>query len=51
MKEIFKKEGLISVRGDETFYFQHKEGRLIGMIMTHIDDFGMAGIIEFLGKI
>ena len=22
MKEIFKKEGLISVRGDEAFYFQ-----------------------------
>ena len=48
MKEIFRLEGLKTVRGDEAFYYKHDGNVLQGMVLTHVDDFGMAGTDEFL---
>ena len=51
VKEIFHTEGLQNITGDEAFYFQHQNGQLVGMILTHVDDFSMAGTSEFLSRI
>ena len=48
VKEIFHAEGLQKVTGDEAFYFKYHNGSLIGMILTHVDDFSMAGTKQFL---
>ena len=51
VKEIFKKEGLMNVTGDEAFYFCHENGRLVGMILTHVDDFNISGTRQFVDRI
>ena len=51
VREIFQKEISNIVRGAEAFYFLHEENDLIGMIMTHVDDFVMAGTEGFLDEI
>ena len=43
VREIFKALGFKVVKGDEAFYYKHENGRLIGMIVTHVDDFIVAG--------
>ena len=49
VKEVFKKENMKSLPGDEAFYYKHDEsGNLIGMIITHVDDFQIAGQDEFI---
>jgi hypothetical protein len=48
---VLKKEGLKNVTGDQAFYFCHKNGVLIGMILTHVDDFDMVGTKAFLDRI
>ena len=48
VKEIFHSEGLQNIVGDEAFYFKHQNGQLVGMILTHVDDFSMAGTPDFL---
>ena len=32
-------------------YYQHKNGKLIGMILSHVDDFTIAGTREFVNRI
>ena len=27
------------MKGDEAFYYLHREGELIGTVITHVDDF------------
>ena len=44
-------EGLKTIKGDEAFYYKHDGKRLQGMIMSHVDDFAMAGTDEFLKEI
>ena len=51
VREIFKKEELKIVKGDEAFYFTHRDNELVGMIMTHVDDFVIAGKEDYLEKI
>ncbi len=35
--------------GDEALYYKHnKNGELIGLMSTHVDDFSLAGTEEFL---
>ena len=41
VKEILHKEGLENVKGDEAFY-------LVGMLLTHVDDFSMVGTKGFV---
>ena len=45
MKELFGSMGMKTVKGDEAFYYRHKDGKLEGMILSHVDDFNMAGKI------
>jgi hypothetical protein len=48
VKKVLKKYGLLLVIGDEAFYYIMKNGRLVGMILTHVDDFFMSGTKAFL---
>ena len=43
--------GLKTVTGDEAFYYRHSENKLEGMILSHVDDFNMAGTEKFLREI
>ena len=36
-----------TVNGDKAFYYRYKDGKLEGMILSHVDDFNMAGTEEF----
>ena len=51
MKELFGSMGLKTVKGDKAFYYRHKDGQLEGMILSHVDDFNMAGTKKFLEDI
>ena len=43
-----KKICLKVVKGNEAFYYFYKDGELIGRVITHVDDFTMAGTDEFI---
>ena len=51
MRELFGNMGLKTVTGDEAFYYRQKDGQLEGMILSHVDDFNMAGKEKFLDEI
>ena len=42
-KEVLKEIGLKVMKGDEAFYYLHKDEELIGAVITNIDDFTLAG--------
>ena len=48
VKEVMKKIGLKVMKGDEAFYYLHKDGELVGAVITHVDNFTMAGTEEFI---
>ena len=48
VKEVFMEMDLKIMEGNEAFYFLHKEGKLKGAILTHIDDFKIAGDDDFM---
>ena len=39
------------VKGDEAFYYNNLEGKLVGMIITHVDDFSIAGRSDFIDSV
>ena len=43
--------GLKVMDGDEAFYFLHKNGQLQGAVLTHVDDFNLAGTDEFVAEV
>ena len=43
-----KKIGLKVMKEDEAFYYLHEDGKLIGVVITHVDYFTMAGTDEFI---
>ena len=52
IKEVFKNFGLKKVDGDEALYYKHdKNGELIGLMSTHVDDFSLAGTDDFLDTV
>ena len=51
VKEILEGIKIKTVPGDEAFYYRHKNGKLEGMILTHVDDFQIAGTEEFLKEV
>ena len=51
VRELFLESGLKVLEGDEAFYYLHEDGQLKGMILTHVDDFIIAGSKNFIGKI
>jgi hypothetical protein len=51
VKGILKKEGLKNVTGDEAFYFCHEDRKLVGMILTHVNDLDIESTKEFVDRI
>ena len=52
VKEVFLCElGLHTNHGDEAFYFSNVNGVLHGAILTHVDDFNIAGTPDFIKKV
>ena len=38
VKEVLKEIGLKVMEGDEAFYYLHRDGELIGAVITHVDN-------------
>ena len=51
VKEVLLKIGMKVMEGDEAFYYLHEEGVLKGMVITHVDDFTLAGTADFIKKV
>ena len=39
------------LEGDEAFYYLHQDGKLIGTVITHVDDFTLAGTEDFIKEV
>ena len=39
------------MEGDEAFYYLHRNGDLMGAVITHVDDFTLAGTKEFIKEV
>ena len=39
------------MEGDEAFYYLHRDGELIGTVITHVDDFTLAGTEAFINEV
>ena len=39
------------IEGDEAFYYLHRDGELIGAVITHVDDFTLAGTKDFIKEV
>ena len=48
IREIFLTLGLKTIEGDEAFYYLNEGGKLKGAVLTHVDDFTIAGVPEFM---
>ena len=51
VKEVLKSIGLKVMEGDEAFYYLHRNGDLIGTVITHVDDFTLAGTEAFVNEV
>ena len=43
--------GLKVMPGDEVFYYLHEDGKLVGAVLTHVDDLILARNEEFVERI
>ena len=39
------------MEGDEAFYHLHRDGELMGAVITHVDDFTLAGTEDFIKEV
>ena len=39
------------MEGDEAFYYLHRNGEFIGTVITHVDDFTLAGTENFIKEL
>ena len=51
VKEVLVRLGLRGMTGDKAFYYLHEDGELKGTVLTHVDDFSLAGDEEFIKKV
>ena len=51
VKETLQKLGLKTLSGGDAVYYEHNNGKLMGLILSHVDDFTIAGTQEFLQRI
>merc|ERR1712243_204500 len=51
VKETLQKLRLKTLPGDDAFYYEHKDGKLMGLILSHVDDFTIAGDTDFVKRI
>ena len=50
-KEVLKQVGLKVMEGDKALYYMHRNGELIVALITHVDDFALAGPDDFVNEI
>ena len=51
MKETLKELGLKTLLWDEVSYYVNRDGKLLGVVLSHVDDFTVAGEEEFVKRI
>ena len=51
IKKTLKELGLKTLPGDDAFYYENKDGNLLGINLSHVDDFTIAGNEEFVRRI
>ena len=51
VRETLSEFGLRTMPGDEVFYFKNTDGKLIGAILSHVDDFIVTGEKKFVEQI
>ena len=51
MKETLQELGLKTLPGDDAFYYEHRDGKLMGLNLSHVDDFTIAGDTDFVKRI
>ena len=51
VKETLQELGLKTLPGDDAFYYEHRDGKLMGLNLSHVDDFTIAGDAEFVTRI
>merc|ERR1712082_495890 len=51
VKETLQKLRQETLPGDDAFYYEHKDGKLMGLILSHVDDFTIAGNRDFVKRI
>ena len=51
VKETLHELGLKTLPGDDGFYYENRNGILLGMNLSHVDDFTIAGDDEFVERI
>ena len=51
VKEVLREIGLKVMEGDEAFYYLHRDGELLGAVITHVDDFTLAGTENFIKEV
>ena len=51
VKETLQELGLKTLPGDDAFYYENKNGKLMGLNLSHKDDFTIAEEAEFVSRI
>ncbi len=51
VKETLQELGLKTLPGDDAFYYENRDGKLMGLNLSHVDDFTIAGNKEFVERI
>merc|ERR1712243_387353 len=51
VKETLQRMGLKTLPGDDAVCYEHKNGKLMGLSLSHVDDFTIAGTQEFVQRI
>ena len=51
VKEVLLEIGLKIMEGDKAFYYLHQDGELMGIVITHVDDFTIAGTEAFIKEV
>ena len=51
VKETLQELGLKTLQGDDAFYYENRNGKLMGLNLSHVDDFTIAGDVEFVRRI
>ena len=51
VKEMLQELGLKTLPGDDAFYYENRNGVLLGMNLSHVDDFTIEGDDEFVERI
>ena len=51
VKELLIEIGLKVLEGDKAFYYLIRDGNLIGGVITHVDDFKLAGTDAFIKEV